>query len=550
MANDTSNDKSWKYKYLDALDEQEQREKSWNQDVQTYRHGLGRLALISHGADTVLDRRLDVLRKALQKDLKVSQIESLLDDISERVKILDDVAESSGISNPIDVLSRLLDDVKVPKTYKPQVRKLQKRLASSTAGVDVTVLLKDVVDVLNVALMPESGDADSEGFFDKIFGNKKAYPKAPNSELSEPTESASGLADMSYEENEKLLIQVFSDIIDGLPCPPEFSARIQELKETLTQRLDSALIQRLTSGVVSVVGDMRQAILQEKGELEDFLQQLTGRLLDLNAMLKGAETNRKASLESGRNLDAMVNAQVSDIEAAVKTSTELGQLKTNIQGSLDGIRRHFSEQRNQEDSRHVAMEKQLAGMTERLQEMESETAILKERIIMERQQAMTDPLTGAPNRLAYDKNMTREFARWQRYKHDLSMMVLDIDFFKKVNDTFGHQAGDRALKAIVVALNQHVRTSDFMARIGGEEFVLVLPETALKGAEVVAEKIRRGIEASEFVYKGQPVAITVSGGVAQFHEGDSPDDVYVRADQALYRAKEAGRNQFKSEKRR
>jgi len=548
MVNETSNAKNWKYKYLEALDEQEKREQSWQQEEQTYRHGLGRLALISQGADTVLDRRLTALRKALQKDLKVSQIESLLDEVSERVKILDDVAESSGISNPLDVLSRLLEAINVPKVYKTSVRKLQKRLASSSAGVDVTVLLADVVGVLNLALMPELVDTDNESFFGKLFGNKN---KASATLTGEPMGQGEGLpafAGMSYEENERLLNQVFTDVLEGLPCPPEFSSRVQELKEALTQNIDVALIKYLTKGVVSLVVDMRRALMQEKGELEDFLQQLTDRLNDLTAMLDGAETHRKASLESSRHLDAMVNAQVSDIEEAVNTSTELGQLKTNIQGSLDSIRRHFSEQRDQEDSRQAEMEEQMAGMTERLQAMESETETLKKRITLERQQAMTDPLTGAPNRLAYEKNMAQEFARWQRYKHDLSLMVLDIDFFKKVNDTFGHQAGDRALKAIVNALKQHVRTADFMARIGGEEFVLVMPETSLEGGAVVAEKIRRGIEASEFVYKGQPVAITVSGGVAQFREGDSPDEVYVRADKALYRAKEAGRNQFQLEK--
>ena len=104
------------------------------------------------------------------------------------------------------------------------------------------------------------------------------------------------------------------------------------------------------------------------------------------------------------------------------------------------------------------------------------------------------------------------------------------------------------MKSIVQALKQHVRASDFMARVGGEEFVLLLPETDLEGAYLAAEKLRKGIEACEFAYKGQPVAITISGGVAQFGEGDTADSVYVRADEALYRAKHQGRNQFLREK--
>ena len=156
----------------------------------------------------------------------------------------------------------------------------------------------------------------------------------------------------------------------------------------------------------------------------------------------------------------------------------------------------------------------------------------------------SDPLTSVPNRLGYEKRIAQEYARWQRYGSSLSLLLCDIDYFKRINDTYGHKAGDRALMAIAKTINQNLRETDFVARVGGEEFVVLLPETSLEAAKSVAEKLRKGVAACEFVYDGKPVPITMSGGVACFERGDGVEDVYQRADKALYRAKQQGRNRF------
>lgn len=182
----------------------------------------------------------------------------------------------------------------------------------------------------------------------------------------------------------------------------------------------------------------------------------------------------------------------------------------------------------------------------RLAEMEGETERLRSRLAEKRVQAMTDPLTNIANRLGYDKRVVEEYARWQRYDAPLTLLVCDIDHFKRINDTYGHKAGDRALLAIARSINQQLRQTDFAARVGGEEFVVLLPGTDAAAAEAVAEKLRQGVECCAFVYEGTPVPITVSIGLAAFAAGDAVDDVYKRADAALYQAKGQGRNRFVS----
>jgi diguanylate cyclase len=155
---------------------------------------------------------------------------------------------------------------------------------------------------------------------------------------------------------------------------------------------------------------------------------------------------------------------------------------------------------------------------------------------------MIDSLTGCHSRYAYERRLEGEFQRWQRHSQPLTFSVWDIDFFKRVNDSYGHEAGDRLLRAVADLFARNKRAEDFLARIGGEEFALLLPMTTLEAATTVAEKLRCVVEAAAFRHHGEPVQVTVSAGLMDFRAGDTLTTVYERADRALYQAKQQGRN--------
>jgi diguanylate cyclase len=203
----------------------------------------------------------------------------------------------------------------------------------------------------------------------------------------------------------------------------------------------------------------------------------------------------------------------------------------------------MQEYRSEEDTRETALTKQLADMQKKLDEMETLAEAAQHAIEEQRKKAMHDALTGLPNREAYQQRLEQEVNRLQRYGNKLSLMVCDIDLFKRINDNYGHLAGDKVLKIIAKSLQVNLRDSDFIARFGGEEFVALLPETSKEEAKIVAEKLRKKVESSPFNFKKEPVQITVSFGISEFGEGDSATDVFERADKALYKAKENGRNQ-------
>lgn len=162
--------------------------------------------------------------------------------------------------------------------------------------------------------------------------------------------------------------------------------------------------------------------------------------------------------------------------------------------------------------------------------------------------ATTDPLTRALNRRALADRLAIEMDRARRYASDLAILLIDIDFFKRVNDSAGHLAGDEVLRQIANCIQAAVRTVDIVARYGGEEFVVILPETSPTGAVTFAERLRLGIEAHEFAVGGLEIRLTVSIGISTFPASDiaSADDFFARADAAMYRAKQNGRNQVRS----
>lgn len=170
----------------------------------------------------------------------------------------------------------------------------------------------------------------------------------------------------------------------------------------------------------------------------------------------------------------------------------------------------------------------------------TETRKLEEKL---RRLATTDSLTGANNRRYFTERGAEEFARSKRYETPTTMLTLDIDLFKRINDTYGHPVGDEVLKSLVTVCRATLRTTDVFARMGGEEFSALLPETDLEDARKTAERLRKAVEASRVMAEDEVIHYTISLGVSELREDDrSLEDLMQRADRALYAAKDAGRN--------
>jgi diguanylate cyclase (GGDEF)-like protein len=156
--------------------------------------------------------------------------------------------------------------------------------------------------------------------------------------------------------------------------------------------------------------------------------------------------------------------------------------------------------------------------------------------------ALTDPLTGIYNRRYLELYMEKIIPLSEKQEQTLTLIMFDVDHFKKINDTYGHHAGDMVLKKIVRVIKGVIRSSDVFVRIGGEEFIILLPNCSLGHGIILAERIRKTVENTKFIYKGRRLFVTISIGVTEYTEGQDLKKFLEKADRALYQAKEMGRN--------
>jgi diguanylate cyclase (GGDEF)-like protein len=169
--------------------------------------------------------------------------------------------------------------------------------------------------------------------------------------------------------------------------------------------------------------------------------------------------------------------------------------------------------------------------------------MLEQELAAVKQESKEDFLTKLYNKRALDEFINMKEAEFERYGRNYSIVMFDLDHFKNVNDTFGHEAGDAVLSAFAQILKKEARTVDVVGRFGGEEFMALLSETDTEGGAIFAEKVRKHVEKARFMYKGDRINVTVSSGVSQRKNHTSAKNAINSADEYLYKAKKEGRNQ-------
>lgn len=372
-------------------------------------------------------------------------------------------------------------------------------------------------------------------------------PKAPHTFVSEPVSDVIGTRQVAYavQDNsqqpsiQELLIRLLEQLI----VPAEFQHLSDQMKQRLEAEPHTADWKQLLKDVAQLINTVRNHIQNEKHEFENFLQQVTDRLKVMDQFLQTETTQLDQAQTRGADFDQSFTRNVDDIRLDVNQAVELSSLKTAVNSKLDTISTHIISYRQYETDRVENSRQQVLDMQSRMQTLEQETQALKKTVIEKNRQAMFDTLTDIPNRLSYEQRAAEEISRWKRFANPLSLVVWDIDFFKKVNDTYGHKAGDKVLKTVAQLLDQRIRETDFLARYGGEEFVMLLPGTQQEECLQLVNDLRQQVADCGFHYHGEAVTITVSCGISSFREGDSLDTAFDRADRALYAAKQNGRNQ-------
>ena len=357
------------------------------------------------------------------------------------------------------------------------------------------------------------------------------------------------------------------DILYALPDSPEptYSSVARHIEDTLLGLLDDltlperhrpqaeAMRLRLQNGLnwyelIPILDDLATLMLAITGsgqhEFETYLQQLNERLEAFQSNLRAASDGHADNRSAAREMDSQIREQVDGLQSSMQDAADLDGLKHALENHLEGLLGTLDHFQKQRDEREQEVAARLQGLADRVAHMEHEALGFREHLEEQRQKALIDPLTGLSNRAAWNERLDHEVSQWQQQGDSLLLAMLDLDHFKRINDNYGHLAGDKVLKIIATVLRKRLRGADFIARFGGEEFVLLMPATSPATGASLLEKLRAAIEACPFHFKGEPVTVTLSVGLSAFRPGEHSDSVLKRADQALYRAKHAGRNRI------
>ena len=398
-----------------------------------------------------------------------------------------------------------------------------------------------------------------------------AYIETPAAPIEVPDETVIGSLSLPpvLEVEAPNPDELQSDEPYALPDSPEpsYSSVAKHIEDTLLGLLDElslperhrpqaeAMRERLAHGLnwyelLPILDDLAVLMLaitdSGQHEFETYLKQLNERLEAFQGHLQVASEGHADSSSAARELDTQIREQVDGLQSSVQEAADLDSLKHVLESHLEGLLGTMDDHQQQRDQREQEVAARLKGLAERVAHMEQEAHGYREHLEVQRQKALIDPLTGLPNRAAWSERLDLEVNAWHQHGNSLSLAMLDLDHFKRINDGYGHLAGDKVLKIIANVLRKRLRSTDFIARFGGEEFVLLMPDSSLTDAVAVGNHLRAAIEACPFHFKGEPVTITVSMGVAQFQPGERSDLALKRADEALYRAKAAGRNQVQA----
>ena len=347
----------------------------------------------------------------------------------------------------------------------------------------------------------------------------------------------------SYSSVAKHIEGTLLGLLEDLSLPERHQPQAEAMRERLAHGLN-------WYELLPILDDLAVLMLavtdSGQHEFEAYLKQLNERLEAFQGHLQVASEGHADSSLAARELDTQIREQVDGLQSSVQDAADLDSLKQVLESHLEGLLGTMDEHQQQRDLREQEVAARLKGLAERVAHMEQEAQGYREHLEVQRQKALLDPLTGLPNRAAWSERLDYEVNAWHQRGNSLSLAMLDLDHFKRINDGYGHLAGDKVLKIIANVLSKRLRPTDFIARFGGEEFVLLMPDSTLADALAVGEVLREAIAACPFHFKGEPVTITVSMGVAQFQPGERSDLALKRADEALYRAKAAGRNQVQA----
>ncbi len=450
------------------------------------------------------------LRAAVEEHEKVLRMEDLFRRSTATLASLARVGAGAVVSEKLADFRKAIQN----GSDMEELERSLERLKSSITVLDVADAHPDTAtDQRESARQKERKDAQSNGEVDPelIAGVKSAFLKV--------------MAEFDQDLGE------------------DYARKLSNLRKKLDSSIDGGSLPALEKDLLALIRSFIGNMHEERNQITDFISEIGTSLKEIEQHFINSMSQTEESETVHKSLHNLIESHMDEMKHSAHLSMTLAEFKNQVLSRLASIRAALEQKRKAEEQRESALHGEMENLQRNLTWMKKEIDQVQEKRKALEKEVLIDQLTGIANRRSAKRRLKEEIHRYQRYRQFFSVLLFDIDHFKSINDRFGHWAGDKCLKELIKRIKPMLRETDFVARWGGEEFVILFPGTDVESASSVAERLRKAIENTRFIYNKQEIAVTISIGVTEIKSDDANlEAIFNRADTAMYEAKKKGRN--------
>jgi diguanylate cyclase (GGDEF)-like protein len=486
---------------------------------------IDKLSRTCKGLDVTLDNRLGNLRALLKKSAPLTDIETQINKISQLLQQYSSKNDTNIRSLHDQFHTAGLSLQKTSGLPAPLRRKLRSLITESS---DIKDALIQYIPALSELL----------AFYDEAI---KAKLEGSSNESSS-VQGKDTVNNDSYESQfvDKQFVDKFSSILSELVLSDIHTKHISSIKSKLSIEMSN---DNLLGHFFEVFDVIVEDLKQERNTAKIFLSTLSETLSTVQSAVKTTLSTQNESAIKHDKLNLLLQKQVSNMASGLDKAASLADIKVDINEKLQLIAGTLKKKSTLEYEQQQNLKSQMVDMANKVDNLEKQSQIFEKRIKEQQAKSMQDALTKLANRASFDEYFTKKMVYYHHRNFDLAIVVLDLDDFKRINDTYGHTAGDKTLQVIAKTLQKYSNDNSFIARYGGEEFVLIFSEYDKDKVLKTLDRLRQQVARLPFKFKNNKVSITVSIGVSHVKKDDNIHIAFERADTALYQAKAQGKNQ-------
>lgn len=485
---------------------------------------IDKLSLLCKGMDLELDNRLADFRQSHKKSQSFIDLSNKIDVIITLLK-----QQTSKNEKNVNFIHNKLHDSSVllqkSKGLPPQTRRdLREFIASLSEQRETVIQYVPIFDTL-LTLYNET----------LTFKQSVTTEKALSSNVLKSTESGEKSVSPSLNEVKENILCAITTI----NLSDKNQKTLLKIKNQLTESTSHSAILENLINIFSVIAlDLHD----ERNNAKYFLSSLNKTLSHVQQAVVSTKASTKTIKTQNSALNSKIQDQLTAMSKDIQYAKTLETVKHDINGKLNEIVSSLNKKQKFEDSSDQLLQNKLSDMTQKVKDLENESKSYQKRLEEQIVKSKQDGLTKLNNRGAFDEFFTHAIKQFKEQPYSLSIVVIDLDDFKRINDTYGHTAGDKTLKVIANTIIKKTDQKAFVARFGGEEFVIVFPHLDKTLLINELDKLRKNIALLPFTFKNNKVSMTTSIGCTHIKPTDNIRTSFERADTALYQAKEQGKN--------